>query len=273
MTRRKRVAEGPFADLHFVRGYIERRTAQLESDGPVGGGIRLGRAERDAILEFVRARRSEVSDLRTRTYLAWLPLAAVRLGAEYLAPTRDTPARFAEKFSPNEYARGSRVTVAQCLVTFWRWLFASAGKEFPSWLRIKLEKWKPTNGASYLVQTACSPRMWGCTDRPRATPLRHWLFPMHVGVYRTGRRADCRDRPVPHGCGGVPTKEYANVVTGGCSPRMWGCTALRASAPATRGALPRKDRNGPRPGHLTLSVWSRSCAIHKHRDGGASPYA
>ena len=32
--------------------------------------------------------------------------------------------------------------------SFWRWWLARDGREFPSWLRIKLEKWKPTNGAS-----------------------------------------------------------------------------------------------------------------------------
>jgi integrase/recombinase XerD len=43
------------------------------------------------------------------------------------------------------------VTVAQCLSTFWRWRFARIGKEFPNWLRIKLERWAPTNGATDML--------------------------------------------------------------------------------------------------------------------------
>jgi integrase/recombinase XerD len=140
-----------FADVHFVQPYLKRRLSQLESNAPIGEGLHLGRTERDAIREFVRARRSEVGDLRVRTYLAWLPLAGARLGTRFLNPDRETPSLFNEAFPTTSYTRGSRVTVAQCLATFWRWHFGREGREYPSWLRIKLEKWKPTNGASDML--------------------------------------------------------------------------------------------------------------------------
>jgi integrase len=138
------------SDIHQVRGYLEHRIQQLRSDGRVGEGLELGRSERDAILEFVRARH-DVSDLRRRTYVAWLPLAAAKLGHGFLNPDRDTPRLFAETFVESHYKRASRVTVAQCLTTFWRWNFAREGKDYPSWLRIKLERWTPTNGASDML--------------------------------------------------------------------------------------------------------------------------
>jgi integrase/recombinase XerD len=151
MVRQRGTSDDPFADLHFVGTYIGHRLEQLKSDGPVGDGERLGRAERDAILEFVRSRRGTVGELRIRTYLAWLPLAAARLEREFLSPVRDTPARFNEAFSTKDYKRSSRATVAQCLATFWRWRFSQRGQEYPSWLRIKLEKWKPASGASDML--------------------------------------------------------------------------------------------------------------------------
>jgi integrase/recombinase XerD len=151
MARQRGVPDNPFADLHFVGTYIGHRIEQLKSDGPVGEGEPLGRAERDAILEFVRSRRGAVGELRIRTYLAWLPLAGARLGEEFLDPGRDTPAKFNESFSTTTYKRSSRATVAQCLATFWHWRFARQGKEYPSWLRIKLEKWKPVSGASDML--------------------------------------------------------------------------------------------------------------------------
>ncbi|MCI4365064.1 MAG: site-specific integrase [Thermoplasmata archaeon] len=151
MARRALATEDPFRDIHSVSGYIDRRIAQLRGDGPVGDGLRLGRAARDAILDFVRARRGQVSELRVRTYLAWLPLGADKLGDRFVRPDRTTPELFYEKFSNVTYARGSRATIAQCLITFWRWSLEREGKEYPSWLRIRLEKWKSTSGASDML--------------------------------------------------------------------------------------------------------------------------
>ena len=62
MGRKGRAQKDPFADVHPVSGYVEKRIGQLRSDGPIGNGLRLGRSERDAILEFTRARRPEVAD-------------------------------------------------------------------------------------------------------------------------------------------------------------------------------------------------------------------
>jgi hypothetical protein len=83
MARRAKPRE-PFQDVHFVGGYIAHWIAQLQGDGPVGEVAHLDRPARDAILEFVRARQAEVSDLRVRTYLTWLPLAAAKLHNEFL---------------------------------------------------------------------------------------------------------------------------------------------------------------------------------------------
>jgi integrase/recombinase XerD len=151
MERQRGAPDDPFAYLHFVGTYIGHRLEQLKSNGPVGEGEPLGRTERDAILEFVRSRRGAVGELRIRTYLAWLPLAGARLGREFLDPGRDTPAKFNEAFTSRDYKRSSRATVAQCLATFWHWRFSQHGKEYPSWLRIKLEKWKPVSGASDML--------------------------------------------------------------------------------------------------------------------------
>ncbi|MCI4330239.1 MAG: site-specific integrase [Thermoplasmata archaeon] len=151
MARRRTPPDDSFTDVHFVRTYIGHRFEQLNSDGPVGEESRLGRAERDAILEFVKERQGTVGELRVRTYLAWLPLACARLGGQFLDPGREAPARFNEVFPTTSYARASRTTVAQCLASFWRWRFARMGKEYPSWLRIKFEKWKPVSGASDML--------------------------------------------------------------------------------------------------------------------------
>jgi len=139
-----------FADVHGVRGYVENRLALLATDKPVGEEqLSLGSEERAAILRFVQARRGEVGELRTRTYLAWLPVAASRLGPAFLSPNRNTPAAFREAFST--YARSTKETVTSCLGTFWRWTFEQQGDDPPSWLRIKLEAWKPTNGAAEML--------------------------------------------------------------------------------------------------------------------------
>jgi integrase/recombinase XerD len=139
-----------FADVHRVHGYVENRLALLATLEPLGDGhLLVGAEERAAILRFVHARRREVSELRTRTYLAWLPVAASRLGPAFLTPDRNTAAAFREAFS--DYARSTKETVASCLGTFWRWTFEQRGGDPPPWLRIRLEAWKPTNGASDML--------------------------------------------------------------------------------------------------------------------------
>jgi integrase/recombinase XerD len=151
MGAKKRQTEDPFSDVHLIARFIEKRLTQLQSDGPIGEGIVLARPERDAILAFVKARRPEVSEVRVRTYLSWLPKTAALLGSGFLAPDRETPASFVEVFPPRDFARGTRATGANCLGTFWRWWLSRQGREFPSWLHIRLEKWKPTNGPSDML--------------------------------------------------------------------------------------------------------------------------
>ena len=142
-----------FGDVHGVKGYIDNRLAALDSDKPIGEErLLLGAPERTAILQFVRSRRGEVGELRTRTYLAWLPVAAARLGPMFLAPDRTTPQSFREAFS--SYARSTKETIAACLQRFWRWKLDQAGEESPPWLRIRLEAWKPTNGASDMLSVS-----------------------------------------------------------------------------------------------------------------------
>jgi hypothetical protein len=69
LVRKSIVKVDVFFDLHRLQSYIEHRLQQLESDGKIGDGLEVGRVERDAILELVKARH-EVSDLRRSTYLA-----------------------------------------------------------------------------------------------------------------------------------------------------------------------------------------------------------
>ena len=139
-----------FEDVHGVRGYIQNRIAALNSGQPLGEErLTLPEAERKAILQYVHERRGEVGELRTRTYLAWLPVAASRLGRSFLSPDRATPAAFRQAFAT--YARSTKETIAACLGTFWKWKFEQSGDEVPTWLKIKLEAWKPTNGASDML--------------------------------------------------------------------------------------------------------------------------
>ena len=114
VERRNALAEPePFRDVHIVVSGIERRPAQLASDSPVGDGLEPTREPRDAILGFVCARRVEVGDLRLRTYLAWLPSAAVRLGPSLLLPDRDAQSAFNQAFPRSEYSRASREGAAR----------------------------------------------------------------------------------------------------------------------------------------------------------------
>ena len=139
-----------FADVHGVGRYIDRRMSALSSGGPVGkGAIQLGLPQREAILEFVKSRTGEVGRLRIRTLLAWLPVAASRLGEEFLTPDRSAPVAFHEAFA--EFSRSTRETAASCLGSFWRWWFERKGEDIPRWLRIRLERWQPTNSASDML--------------------------------------------------------------------------------------------------------------------------
>lgn len=151
MARRRGVSEERFDDLHRVRSGIEHRLAQLKGRGPVGEIEGLARSEREAISAFVESRRGVVGELRLRTYLAWLPLAAHRLGNAFLDPDRAVQDRFNQAFPKARYSRASREGAAHCLGTFWRWRFERLGRDYPTWLRIRLERWAPTSGAADML--------------------------------------------------------------------------------------------------------------------------
>ncbi|HZY70534.1 MAG TPA: site-specific integrase [Thermoplasmata archaeon] len=151
MTRPREVLDVRFADLHLVRRGIDHRLDQLKGQGPIGEVLELDRTNREAIIEFVESRRGTVGDLRIRTYLAWLPAAAQRLGGAFLEPKRGIQEDFSRAFPRAKYSRSSREGAAHCLTTFWRWRFDRLGRDFPPWLRIRLERWTPTSGAADML--------------------------------------------------------------------------------------------------------------------------
>src|SRR5580658_2264819 len=65
--------EHSFTDIHLISRFIDKRLNQLRSHEPAGEGPRIGRPDRTAILEFIQARRSEVSELRVRTFVFGYP--------------------------------------------------------------------------------------------------------------------------------------------------------------------------------------------------------
>jgi integrase len=130
----------PFADIHEVSGTIERYTDFLKSKEPLDGEPPLTDDARKSILEFVASQRTHVGDLRIRTYLAWLPRVAARLGDEFLAPTRATPTHFLERFPSSEYAMWSQANAWHCTRRYWRWSFDREDKELPSWLHLTFHK-------------------------------------------------------------------------------------------------------------------------------------
>ncbi len=129
-------------DIHGSREAANRILHRLRDGAQLDGEPPLGAAERAAVLEFLQARRDEVSDSRFRTYAVRLPQAAARIGPEFLRPSRDAPARFKEAFPAERYARASRESSWYVLMTFWRWRSTGRDKEVPAYLTVKF----PTNG-------------------------------------------------------------------------------------------------------------------------------
>ncbi len=126
----------------------------------MGRSVRGGtRAERSETPSSSAARRPEVSEVRTRTFLFWLPVVAARLGPGFLQPDRATVAAFLAGFPVGPYARGTRATGANCLGSFWRWWLARQGKELPAALHMRLEKWMPKEGASDMLTREGGARM------------------------------------------------------------------------------------------------------------------
>ncbi len=120
-------------DIHHTTSNIAHATERLRS-----GNAGISREAAAAILEFAEARRSAVSPLRSLAYLDKLRVAAVQLGGEFLAPTRETPARFLRAYRDAEV--WTQITIRSVLYSFWRWRFGRKDQEFPSWLRIPISK-------------------------------------------------------------------------------------------------------------------------------------
>jgi len=130
----------PFADIHEVSGAIDRYIAFLKSNTALTGEPEITTDARTAILAFVNSQRAHVGDLRIRTYLVWLPRVAARLGPEFLAPTRETPTHFLEKFPSSQYAMWSQANAWHCARRYWRWAFDRSGQDLPSWLYLTFHK-------------------------------------------------------------------------------------------------------------------------------------
>ncbi len=147
MTERPRPAPDPLSDVHMIGQVVANRLQLLESDRPLPGERSLSREARDAILEFVAAKKGEVSDLRFRTYLVRLPQVAARLGEEFLRPTKNTPSRFKEAFPEKKhpedskgYEQSSREGSWYVARAFWAWWFDRKDQDIPRFLRIKFPK-------------------------------------------------------------------------------------------------------------------------------------
>jgi integrase/recombinase XerD len=120
-------------DPHNTERGIRTAVSRLESEQD-----RLSRPVVREILSFVRARETEVSRQRTLTYLRILPLAAEKLGPDFLAPNRETPQKLRNALSS---AKGwTLASYWAVLSRFWRWRFERAGKDFPPALHLTVAK-------------------------------------------------------------------------------------------------------------------------------------
>ncbi len=88
---RQKLAKGD--DILGVAPTLDRALARLEA-----GDLPIPREVQRELLAFLHAREDEVSLMRMRTYTLWLPVVAQKLGAELLAPTRETPQHYREAF-------------------------------------------------------------------------------------------------------------------------------------------------------------------------------
>jgi integrase len=140
MRRGSSRPKDPFSDIHEVSGMIDRYIAFLESTAQLDGEPPISEDVRRSILAFVGSQRARVGDLRIRTYLAWLPRVAARLGDQFTTPTRETPIRFLERFPSSEYAMWTQENAWHCARRYWRWSFDREGKDLPSWLHLTFHK-------------------------------------------------------------------------------------------------------------------------------------
>jgi integrase len=132
--------EERLADIHGADSAISGLTSALKSGRIIGGNRAIPKEARDAILEFCRARRDEVSTLRFKNYLVRLPQIADRLGKDFLEPTRDTPSKFKAAYPADRYKVASREGTWYVARAFWSWRFDRKGEPVPYYLRMKFPK-------------------------------------------------------------------------------------------------------------------------------------
>jgi integrase len=142
------------ADIHGVEPVIAERLRALKAGERIGDNGAISPEARRAILEFVAARKDEVSLLRLRTYLVRLPQIAARLGNDFLKPGKDTALRFKEAFPARGaigreggqrggegYSAASREGSWYVACAFWRWHFERQGSRFPDeHLKLRIRK-------------------------------------------------------------------------------------------------------------------------------------
>jgi integrase/recombinase XerD len=120
-------------DPHETEKRIGTALLRLES-----GQTPIPKAAIREIIAFVRAKESEVSRQRTLTYLRTLPLAAKVLGEDFLRPNRETPAKL--KAAIPEMKAWTLTSYWSVSSTFWRWRSSREGKDYPSFLHLKVAK-------------------------------------------------------------------------------------------------------------------------------------
>ena len=176
-----------------VDTFIENRLAALRGNGRLGtrdDAPDPSREARDAILAFLKSKRGEVGRLHFRNYVAWLPVAASRLGDSFLAPGPGIQAEFNEAFPSRSEAPGgqsysffSRQTVGGILMGFWRYRLTLEGTPFPNHLRLKFGKWKsPYNGSDMLTREDVA-RLADAAENFRD---RAWIWTCYASACRPG---------------------------------------------------------------------------------------
>ncbi|MCI4316963.1 MAG: site-specific integrase [Thermoplasmata archaeon] len=171
--------------------YVESRLKTLRGSGPIGNRDRSpnpSKEARRAILSFLDSKKGEVGRLHFRNYVAWLPVAADRLGEEFLEPRPDVQARFNAAFPSRSPAGGgysffSRQTVGGILMGFWRYRLSLESKPFPDHLRLKFGKWKtPYNGGDMLTRDDVA-KLAESVDNFRD---RAWIWTCYASACRPG---------------------------------------------------------------------------------------
>lgn len=205
-------ADTPGAHDRAVEQYSRNRLAAIRTGAPVGqgsGARPLSAPARRAILAFLEAKRGDVGALHFRNYLAWLPVAATRLGGAFLAPGSDIQARFNEAFPPKSergsgYSFFSRQTAGSVLVSFWRYRLSKAGKPFPDHLRLRFGKWKsPYHGSDMLTREDIA----AIADSARNFRDKAWVWTLFNSGCRPGEIYQLRvGDVVPHEEGYIELK-------------------------------------------------------------------